>query len=44
MNAETNSRCPEDQLKHTLRDDTPRLIRVSVVADDLGCEHERGDE
>ena len=32
------------QLKHTLRDDTPRLIRVSVVADDLGREHERRDE
>jgi hypothetical protein len=27
-----------------LPDDTPRFIRVSVVADDLGDNHERGDE
>ncbi|KAJ7824328.1 hypothetical protein B0H14DRAFT_2597343 [Mycena olivaceomarginata] len=30
--------------KHALRDDTPQFIRVSVVADDLGDNHECGDE
>lgn len=30
--------------EHALADDTPRLVGVGVVADDLGSDHERGDE
>lgn len=32
------------QLEHLLRDDTPTLVRVRVVADDLAGDHERRDE
>jgi hypothetical protein len=30
--------------KHTLTDDAPRLVRVSIIADDLGGNHECRDE
>ena len=30
--------------KHSLTDDAPGLVGVGVVADDLGCNHKRGDE
>ena len=30
--------------KHTLADDTPGLVGVCVIADDLGGNHKRGDE
>jgi hypothetical protein len=30
--------------EHLLRDDTPRLVRVGVVTDDLGGYHEGGDK
>ena len=30
--------------KHLLRDDRPRLVRVRVVTDDFGCDHEGADE
>ena len=32
------------QLEHPLPDDAPALVGVGVVADDLGGEHEGGDE
>ena len=32
------------QCKHSLPDDTPRLVRICVVADDLAGDHGRGEE
>lgn len=32
------------QRKHTLTNDTPGFVRVGVIADDLGSNHERRDE
>jgi hypothetical protein len=30
--------------EHALSDDTPRLVGIRVVANDLGGEHERGNK
>jgi len=32
------------ECKHALANDTPRLVQISVIADDLGGEYEHGNK